>query len=72
MLRTAKFIVCDNEHGTGDVTFPDLDESSFDVKNYLVYPTGTKTADLRRAAKKAGWSVVDGGDYCAMCTEGGV
>jgi|ERR1700690_1483909 len=24
MIRTAKIIFCDNEHGTGDVTFPDI------------------------------------------------
>jgi hypothetical protein len=58
MIRTAKLIFCDNEHGMGDVTYPDL----FD-------PT---LKQLRKDAKQAGWSRHAGADYCQQCTEGGI
>lgn len=69
MIRSTKLIFCDNEHGAGDVTFPDLDDSSFDIKQHFIYPVQPTAAELRKAAKKAGWTRVDGGDYCPICSE---
>ncbi len=68
MIRTAKVIFCDNEHGVGDQTFPNFDDESFDLKQYFVYPVLPTMSELRKAAKKEGWTRVDGGDYCPMCS----
>lgn len=66
MIRTAKVIFCENEHGTGDVTFPNLDMmSTVELQQEYI---GQRTArQLRQEAKKAGWGRVDGGDYCPSC-----
>lgn len=65
MIRSARMIFCDQEHGVSEMTYPsiiDLSETDF---------VETRTAaQLRRAAKKAGWSHVHGHDYCELCTEG--
>lgn len=69
MVRTAKVLFCDNEHGTGDVSFPDLVRSPGEdlAQHFISYVDARK---LRQEAKKNGWSYIDGHDYCAMCTEG--
>ena len=68
MIRTARLLFCDNEHGTGDVTFPDL--CSEDFHQTAEHFIDTQTAkELRKAAKKAGWGVVNGGDYCPGCMD---
>lgn len=67
MIRIAKVIFCDNEHGTGDVTFPSLDRPVDELVGEYVAPN--TTADLRKSAKKAGWGRIDGGDYCPACME---
>jgi hypothetical protein len=70
MIRTAKFIFCDNEHGTGDVTYPDIFDSVEVLRQHFIdSPT---LGQLRKDAKKAGWSRHEGADYCRMCTEGGI
>lgn len=70
MIRTARFIFCDNEHGMGDVTFPDMHASREElIPHFIKSPTAT---ELRKEAKKAGWSRHAGGDYCEQCTEGGI
>jgi hypothetical protein len=62
MIRTARVIFCDNEHGFGDVSFPDPPRVDME---------GNFSADaLRREAKKAGWSRDSSGrDWCELCTE---
>lgn len=64
MIRTMRFIFCDNEHGTGDVAFPDVDR--LDAQNII----GVQTAKgLRQAARKEGWKRIAGADYCPSCVE---
>ena len=67
MIRQAKVIFCENEHGTGDVTFPSLDRELDELQAEYVAPQ--TTADLRKSAKEAGWGRVNGGDYCPACME---
>jgi hypothetical protein len=52
-------LVCDNEHGAGDEIFPGKDR---DAMYYTV-------AELRKAAKDAGWTRKSGNDYCDYCSE---
>lgn len=66
MIRSIRVIFCDQEHGTGDVTFPNLRELT--TQEFLDNAPSVRT--LRSEAKKAGWSHVAGHDYCDMCTEG--
>ena len=71
MIYKTLILFCDNEHGTGDVTFPDLDSlDSFETKQSVI--KGATTRELRAEAKKAGWGRVNGGDYCPQCMESGV
>ena len=67
MIRRAIVIFCDNEHGTGDVTFPSLDRSVHQLQGEYVAPQTVR--QLRKAAKKDGWGRIDGGDYCPSCME---
>ena len=63
MIRTGKVLFCDNEHGIGNVTFPEMgrvDDQTF------IQPMNA--AQLRKQAKDAGWTRVDGVDYCADCS----
>jgi len=64
MIRTAKAIFCDNEHGTGDVTFPEMEHV-----NDQTFITSVGTAQLRKDAKAAGWTRLKGADYCPGCSE---
>lgn len=61
MIRTAKVLYCDMEHGTGDVTFPAI--CDLDPINPMT------VAELRRRAKAAGWSRYGRNDFCESCTE---
>lgn len=71
MINKASIMFCDNEHGTGDVCFPDIDRMDyFDIKQVFIKSNTSK--ELRREAKKAGWGRVNGGDYCPACMESGV
>lgn len=68
MIRKCSLLFCDNEHGTGDVCFPDVDHmSENDIKQEFI--DGNSVAELRRKAKRAGWGRVNGGDYCPSCME---
>ncbi len=68
MIRRATLLFCDNEHGAGDFTFPDLDEqSAAETKQEFIEPRGVGA--LRKAAKAAGWGRVNGADYCPGCME---
>ena len=64
MIRSVRVIFCDQEHGTGDVTFPALTDLTTE---HFVQPFNAKQA--RAEAKKSGWSHVAGLDYCETCTE---
>lgn len=64
MIRTAKVIFCDNEHGFGDTTFPEM--SRVDDQTFIE-PIATFT--LRKQAKAAGWTRLNGADYCPLCSE---
>jgi hypothetical protein len=65
MIRTFKVLFCDNEHGTGDVIFPE----NFSQELHDDMLQSRTAAQLRKDAKKAGWSRVGGVDYCDSCTE---
>lgn len=68
MIRKAQILFCDNEHGTGDVSFPDLTLlSGFEFQQALI--EGNSVGAVRRAAKAQGWGRVNGGDYCPNCME---
>lgn len=66
MIRKAQILFCDNEHGSGDVAFPDLSRlAGFEIQQAFI--EGNDKRSLRRAAKAAGWGRVNGGDYCPGC-----
>lgn len=68
MIQKLNFIFCENEHGTGDVCFPDVCRlDGRDLQQEIV--AGNTVSELRRAAKKAGWGRVNGGDFCPSCME---
>jgi hypothetical protein len=68
MHRKCGVIFCENEHGCGDVTFPDLDAMSiFDLQQrFIEAPSERQT---RQEARAAGWGRVNKADYCAQCME---
>lgn len=69
-IRSAKFLFCDNEHGTGNIYFPDILGRPEDLEQHFIRaPT---TAELRKEAKQEGWSRHNGADYCQSCTENGI
>lgn len=71
MIRNLHFIFCENEHGTGDVCFPDVAFlSGFEIKQEIIQ--GNTIRSLRKAAKQKGWGRVNGGDYCPGCMENGI
>ena len=59
MIRKAVQIYCANEHGFGDVTFPD--DGIFDWERWH------NAKAIRAAAKKEGWGRILGEDYCPTC-----
>ena len=68
MICRTSLIFCDNEHGTGDVCFPDVyGMSGYEVGQLFTEPkTG---AELRKLAKAEGWGRINGGDYCPSCMD---
>lgn len=64
MIRTMRFLFCDNEHGTGDVTFPDTDR----LESQAIIGVGTAKG-LRQEARKEGWKRIMGADYCPTCVD---
>ena len=71
MIQKCCILFCDNEHGTGDTCFPDIDGmDSFEVKQALRQSVNARY--LRKQAKQAGWGTINGGDYCPACMESGV
>lgn len=71
MIRKCVLLFCDNEHGNGEVTFPDVGIMTVgDIQSELVKERPLK--QLRKDAKLAGWGRINGGDYCPACMESGV
>jgi hypothetical protein len=69
MTRKWLILFCDNEHGTGDVCFPDVVRmDGRDIQQALING-GKNASSLRKAAKQEGWGRVNGGDYCPSCME---
>ena len=67
MIRTLKVIFCDEEHGVGDVTFPDM--GTLNNQQFVDEEVPTTVRELRKKAKAAGWGYHNGGDYCPGCME---
>jgi hypothetical protein len=68
VIRKTHIIFCDNEHGTGDVMFPDLTRlSGFEFAQEVI--DGNDARSVRRAAKAKGWGHYRNGDYCPDCME---
>ena len=68
MIRKVQILFCDNEHGTGNKTFPDVDSMDiFKIEQAFIDGNGARS--LRKAAKAAGWGRVGGADYCPGCME---
>lgn len=68
MIRKINIIFCDNEHGSGDVCFPDVDSlDGHDLRQKII--DGNTIGSVRHDAKKAGWGRVNGGDYCPGCMD---
>ena len=66
--RKCGVIFCENEHGFGDVTFPDLETMSvFDLQQRFIEPP--PESKTRREAKAVGWGRVNKADYCPQCME---
>lgn len=71
MHRKCCVIFCGNDHGTGDVTFPDLETmSGYDLQQRFI--ESPSLGETRRAAKAVGWRRVNGEDYCPQCMENGL
>lgn len=68
MTHKACILFCDNEHGTGDVMFPNIATlAGFELSEHL--SAGWTAAEVRRKAKEAGWGRLGGVDYCPECME---
>lgn len=66
MIRTLKVLFCDNEHGCGDITFPE----TRDIADATIVNHGAATVkQLRREARAAGWKRKGEQDLCPMCVE---
>lgn len=55
MVHSFKVIICDNQHLTGDVTFPDTLESAKRIKKVV------------SESERSGWGKVGERDYCPAC-----
>lgn len=64
MIRKATLIFCDNEHGMGDITFPEINDLVEDFQNFIEQRSAKQ---LRKDAKIAGWAILKKGDYCPAC-----
>jgi hypothetical protein len=64
VICTIKVIFCENEHGISDVTFPALG----DLETQTFIDNTETVATLRKKAKAAGWTRVNGADYCPGCS----
>jgi hypothetical protein len=64
MIRTIKVLFCEEDHGTGDRTFPDL----MDLDSRMFIDEAPTAGQLRKLAKAAGWTRSGGADYCETCS----
>lgn len=69
MTRKCVLLFCDNEHGVGDFTFPNIAIMTAEEIQQVLIQSRPLSA-LRRDAKAAGWGRINGGDYCPACMEG--
>jgi len=68
MIRTTRAIFCDQDHGNGDVMFPELDYAErLETHQEFINPRSIR--QLREDAKKVGWKRIKGLDYCPTCAE---
>lgn len=63
-IRSIMVIFCDNDHGTGEQTYPDVDRIA---ASDFVAPRGRK--QLREDAKRAGWTFPRGLAFCPLCSQ---
>jgi hypothetical protein len=66
MIRIVRVLLCDEEHGTGDVIFPE--DLQGELRDCQTYSPAT-AAEIRRDARKAGWRRKGGRDLCPGCAE---
>lgn len=62
-VQRATAIFCDEEHGAGDVYFPEHSDLGPRFEPH------TFTADVRKRAKAHGWRTILGKDYCPNCVD---
>lgn len=68
MILKCYVLFCENEHGTGDVCWPDVTTlDGFDIQQMFI--KGNTIGRVRREAKKAGWGRINGADYCPACMD---
>ncbi|HEV2691414.1 MAG TPA: hypothetical protein VG347_00810 [Verrucomicrobiae bacterium] len=71
MILKCSLLFCANEHGNGDVSFPDAATlDPYTVRQIFI--KGNDARLLRADAKKEGWGRINGEDYCPACMESGV
>ncbi len=63
-IQTTRVLFCDNEHGIGERTYPELSDLQSD--SFVNAPAPGR---LRKKAKELGWGRHEGGDYCPECME---
>lgn len=66
MIRTIKVLFCEEDHGVGDRTFPDL----MDLDTRMFIDGAPTVSELRKLAKKHGWTRSGKADYCETCSAG--
>jgi hypothetical protein len=64
MIQAFRVVFCEEEHGFGDVFFPDPIDPSTHLQKYP-----TRKA-VWRDARAAGWRRIQGADYCPDCAAG--
>jgi hypothetical protein len=69
VIRGSKVLFCDNLHGFGDVTYPDLKDMTIDEIEQQLFVDPVTIGWLRAEAKKKGWGRVNRADYCPACME---
>lgn len=68
MIAKCNLLFCSDEHGTGDVCWPDVTQlDSYGIQQMFI--KGKTIRELRKEAKQAGWGQFNGADYCPSCME---
>ena len=68
MIRSARIVFCDNEHGQGDMSFPDFHDVEA-MRQIFTEQNLSTVKQLRREASNHGWRRFNGVDYCPSCME---